>query len=163
LPGAAYGPKVLNLVQLLRDMGDTGDPAAADYLDSIFDRLPHGNMTIAAAESPLRLRGRFGQAALERIRELVAMSSSVYRPEALEMIEHNADGITNVAERPQIIRSVALVSIAGDANERGKMLDVLSRLDPRLAQRRAFFLTLSSNTEDRLEGIEQLWNEDLKK
>ncbi len=158
VPGAAYEPKVLYLVQLLREMGNTGDPAAADFLDSIFDRLPHGNMTIAAAESLLRLRGRFGQVALERVRELVAMKSSVYRPEALEMIGRNADGITDAAERPQIIHSVAVVSISGDASERGQMLDVLSRLDPQLAQRRAFFLTLSNNPEDRLEGIERLWH-----
>lgn len=138
-------------------MGDTSDPEAADYLDSIFERLPHGNMTIAAAESLLHLRGRFGQAALGRIRELVAMSSSVYRTEALEMIERNADRVTDTAERTQIIRSVSLVSISGDANERGRMLDVLNKLAPLLAQRRAFFLTLSSNMDDRLEGIERMW------
>jgi hypothetical protein len=157
VPGAAYDPGVLELVEILREMGETGDPAAADYLDSIFERLPHGNMSITAAESLLRLRGRFGPTVLEKVRELTVMKSSIYRPETLEMLMRNADRIKDTEERLQITRDIALISISGNAKERGQMLDILGKLEPKLALRRAFFLTLSSDFDDRLEGIERLW------
>ncbi len=157
VPGAASDPGVLELVQLLRQMGETGSPEAISFLESIFPNLPHGNMTLAAAEGLLHLRGRFGSEPLARLRELMAMNSSIYRSEALEIILGNADRIQDSAERAAILQTASLVSVTGNSEERGRMLDVLAVLDPQLTLRRAFFLTVSSNTDDRLEGIERLW------
>lgn len=156
-PGTASDPGVLALVELIQAMGATKDPAAATYLESRFDHLPHGNMEIAAAESLLRLRGRFGATVLASVRTLVAMNSSVYRGELLAMIARSGSLLQDPAERAAIVRTVSQVSVSGDAAERGAMLDVLASFDPALARRRAFLLTLSSNANDRLEGIEHLW------
>jgi hypothetical protein len=72
------------------------------------------------------------------------------------MIERNAERFTVEEERREIVRIVSSVSVTGEAAERGRMLDVLAKLEPRWRSG-APSLTLSSNTNDRLEGIERLW------
>jgi len=157
-PGSVDG--ALEHVRLLRAMGRTHVPAAVAYLEERFDRLAHGNMRIAAAESLLELTGRFGQQSLAELRKLANLSSSVYRTQVIEMLLRNASAIDAIdpAEQQQLVAILAQINVTSDAAERGLLLDALSRFAPDLARRRAMSMTFASRRADRLEGIERLWN-----
>ena len=75
---AASNPGVIELVELLRAMGRTKEPAAADYLESEVRFPCSRSMTVAAAESILRTRGGFGDKVFPRVRGLLGMGSSIY-------------------------------------------------------------------------------------
>lgn len=155
--GAAQGEAsyALGHVKALRHFGTLGDPRGVAYLNDRFEKLPHGNMSVAAAESLWRLQGFLGPAPLADLARLTNMRSSVYRVETVKMLDRNKKLIESgpASERDEILAILAQVVGVGEPRERKVALDLLSGLDPLRAWPLARGLAVSSEQTDRLEGL----------
>ena len=145
-------------VEALRAFAASGDPRAADYLESIFDSLAHGSMRIAAAEALLVLRGSFGDTVLAELDSLTQMPSSIYRAPVVDLLEGQLDRVRLLpeGERRDVLAILRQIANTGETAERGRALDLLSALDERVAWSEAKRLASSSQVGDRLEGYERL-------